>query len=322
MSNVSKKKTGTATQGTHPVRRITPLFNEVFIRVFGSMKSQKLTQGLINAILREAGLEEIDKIDSIVDSIEAEYTDIGGSIDCKSSRYDVRIVSGNHILDLEAQQKPENIAERSLFYASKILTSSMQTGQKYSEIPHITIITLLNAPPLFPESDKYIHVCNLRWEENGIFAPATDKQCFVLVELWKVSQRYNELSEDVLSSEALSWMYLLTRGFAHEKEVQAMVNAFPTMEEFAEQYGFAIGDPKTVQAYELYEENWREEQSMKDYLERLKREASEEAHTKGLAEGRAEGKREIIFDLVADGLLSVEQAAQRFGIAVEETPVR
>lgn len=44
-----------------PTPKIEPLFNDAFIRIFGKEESRKLTCGLINAIFRNVGLEEIKR---------------------------------------------------------------------------------------------------------------------------------------------------------------------------------------------------------------------------------------------------------------------
>ena len=107
----------------------------------------------------------------------------------------------------------------------------------------------------------------------------------VLVELEKVRKRYNSLDDEVLSDELLSWLYLLTSGFNKAEEAGAIMDAFPDIEEFAKMYGFALDDPKVVQAYADFESAEREYQSRKDYFERVEREARERGYEKGIEQG-------------------------------------
>ena len=100
-----------------------------------------------------------------------------------------------------------------------------------------------------------------------------------------------------------------------------LAEKFPTIEEFAQMYGYALDDPDVVRAYDLYDECWREEQSRKDALERIEREAAEKAaaqgrerglqegREKGLQEGREKGLQEGM-DMLADRLreLGVEES--------------
>ena len=46
--------------------------------------------------------------------------------------------------------------------------------------------------------------------------------------------------------------------------------------------------------------------------------AIEDIKAEGRAEGRAEGVFEILHGLVDDGLISIEEAAKRAGVSVEE----
>ena len=60
--------------------------------------------------------------------------------------------------------------------------------------------------------------------------------------------------------------------------------AFPTIEQFAKQYGYATNDPSLKKAYETALWNAREEDSFNRYIAKIKQEAAEEALEKGLAE--------------------------------------
>ena len=264
--------------------RIEPLFNAAFVRIFGDEGSSKtVTRALVNAVLRAAGLDEIGEIERI----DAERTELGGTVDCKSSRFDVRIMAGERLVDLEAQRRPDEIAARSLFYGALMLSSATGSGTVYDDLPQVTVIVLLDSAPL-RSGDGLVHVCEMRWRGDGEGGPATDLLQVVVVELEKVRRRYNSLSDEVLADEALSWFYVLTKGFDEEGAMQATAEKFPTIEEFAELYGRAIGDPEVVRAYRRSEESWREENAWKRYFERIKREAHESGMEQGIEQGVSE----------------------------------
>ena len=162
-------------------------------------------------------------------------------------------------------------------------------GTKFKDIPQVIVITLLDDAPLFPDSADYVSICRLGWTTGEQSAQATDRMLFVLVELEKVRKRYNSLDDEVLSDELLSWLYLLTSGYNKAEEAGAIMDAFPDIEEFAKMYGFALDDPKVVQAYADFESAEREYQSRKDYFERVEREARERGYEKGIAEGIERG---------------------------------
>ena len=269
-----------------------PLFNDVFVRVFGSEESKNMTCSLVNAILRAAGLPELEGIDAI----SAEESVIDGTVDSRGARFDVLITSADRYIDLEAQRYTESIEDRCAFYAAKLICSKMVRGQRFKNIPPLVVITLLDAPALFPDEEEWVHVSQRFWKNGERLLPGKSKQVFVVVELEKIRRRYTSLSDGVLKDELLSWLYILTRGFRRIDDMEAIMGTFPTITEFAERYGIALSDPQLMMKYDLYEESERELANRQDYFDRLAREGMEagyeKGHEKGLAKGLAEGFEE------------------------------
>lgn len=118
-------------------------------------------------------------------------------------------------------------------------------------------------------------------------------------------KRYNQLTDEVLSDELLSWAYLLTKGYGNEAEIERIMDEIPDIEYFAELYGRAVDDPKVKRAYEDAVSAEREYQSRQDYFERLKRESIEE--------GRAEGIGNLAKELIELGIdqALIEQAVAK-----------
>ena len=266
-----------------PDNRIDPLFNEAFIRIFGRDSSRETTKGLLNSIFERVGIDPLEEIDEI----SAEHTSVEGSIDCKSPRFDVRLLSANRAIDLEAQCYPEDIENRSLFYASQLMVANTRRGLKsYKDIPQVVVVTLLGDEALFPDSDDFVAVSGMRWSPDGQSRdPMTSRMLFVVVELDKVRKRYTELTEEVLGDELLSWAYLLVRGYRSKEDVSEIVSSHHSIEQFAELYGYAVGDPEVVKAYDAYQSAELEYQSRKDYLERKEREAVERGIQQDMTKG-------------------------------------
>ena len=278
---------------TSEMPRIEPLFNSAFARIFGTEESKPLTRGLVNAVLSRVGLEPVEQIEWI----DAEHTATVGTVECKTPRMDVRIVAAGRVVDLEAQGYPEDVDNRSLFYAAQLLCENTPAGTNYKDLPQVVVITLLDAPSLFPDAQGFVHSCRMRWNvDGGNAAEGTDRMLSVVVELEKVRTRYNRLTDEVLSDELLSWVYLLTKGYVDDTEVQRIMSEVPSIEYFAELYGRAVDDPKVKRAFEDAVSAEREYQSRQDYYERLKREAIDEGlregREKGLEEGLEEGRKE------------------------------
>ncbi|WP_350455302.1 PD-(D/E)XK nuclease family transposase [Slackia heliotrinireducens] len=287
------------------IPNIEPLFNDAFIRIFGREESRGITRSLINAVLSHANIEPIDEIVSI----EAEHTSLEGSINCKAPRMDVRIIATNRrVIDLKAQCYPEDIENRSLLYASQLMSANTMRGTKFKDIPQVIVITLLDDAALFPDTSEYVSTCQLGWHNDDKQIQATDRMLFVLVELEKVRKRYNLLDDEVLGDELLSWLYLLTSGFNKSEEASAIMDAFPDIEEFAKMYGYALNDPKVVRAYADFESAEREYQSRKDYFERVEREAKERGFKHGQEKGLEMGIEQGLQQGLQQGL---EQGLQR-----------
>ena len=129
-------------------KMIPPLFNDMFLRVFGTEGSKPAALGLVNAILRAAGALELERIDEV----SADRTEPGGAV-LKSPRLDVVIRCEDRFIDLEAQRHPVNVYNKSLYYASKLIDNHMRKGvdNDYAHIPEVAVITLLENQTIHDE---------------------------------------------------------------------------------------------------------------------------------------------------------------------------
>lgn len=278
--------------------RFTPLFNDAFLRIFGSADSEPVTKPLLNAVLRKVGLEELDRIESI--STDAS---LPGGVECKTPRLDVVVVCDDgRLIDLEAQRRKVDVGAKSLLYAAKLLVENTPKGKddSYRHMPHVVAVVLLEGSTVVPDPGRFISVCKMRWDaERPLGGPldGPDNIVVVLAELDKVRARYNdgEHMDEVLTDESLAWLYLLAIGYEDPEEVNAIMKSFPTMEEFATRYGIALGDPDLKRAYDRY---WESELEYNSIMEA--------AREDGREEGRKEGHEEAVATLRAAGF---EEAA-------------
>ena len=312
--------------------RIDPLFNEAFIRIFGRESSRETTKGLLNSIFKHVGIDLLEEIDEI----SAEHTSVEGSVNCKSPRFDVRLLSANRAIGLEAQCYPEDVESRSLFYASQLMVANTRRGLKsFKDIPQVIVVTLLSDEALFPYSEDFVAVGGMRWTPEGrLRDPMSSRMLFVVVELDKVRKRYTELTEEVLEDELLSWAYLLVRGYRSKKDVSEIMSSHHSIEQFAELYGYAVGDPEVVKAYDAYQSAELEYQSRQDYLARKEREAIERGIQQGIEQGIQQGiqqgieqgiergvgqeKVAVARRLLEMGALNCEQVSDATGLSITE----
>lgn len=288
--------------------RLSPLFNDAFLKIFGSQDSKRVTRSLVNAILRLAKIEQIGE----VEQISADAANPGG-IEIKSPRTDVLVITDEgELVDLEAERHAVNVDNKLLLYASRLLSEHMPKGndKDYNEMPRVVAITLLEGRTIF-DGKEFLSDGRVRWIQGDELIDGSDRMVFILVELDKVRKCYTANDEEVMGNESLAWLYLLAGGCCNDEETDRIVSSFPTMQEFAQRYRIAMDDPELKHTYDLYIESELEYNSrLHADTKRLLDEAVEEAVGKS--------KLEVLAGLVRDGLLDEHIAAERAGVSLEK----
>ena len=279
----SVASTNTSDRKAPQPKRIDPLFNDAFIRVFGREDSKNLTKSFINAIFREIGIEELDHIDAI----HSEYTDAGEIVGCKSTRFDVLILTDNRVINLESERHPGDIVNRALLYASRLMSTHTDKGVTYDSLPHVIVIALLDTKSLFTDPNQIVYKSSMCWNLDGSFTEASDRLYFIAVDMKHARKRYN-ISNETSLDELAAWLYALTIGYKEPGRLDAIMEKFPSIEEFANKYDRAITDPELLRAYERAADAWREEESLERFIRTEVEAGRAEARAEGLAEGRAE----------------------------------
>ena len=140
--------TNAARLAAEPPERFSPLFNDAFLQIFGRTDSEPATKPLLNAVLRAAGLPEVERVDRIVADAS-----LPGGVECKTPRLDVVIFSDDgRIFDLEAERRDVDVANKSRYYACKLLSESVRKGpgDRYDTIPQVVVVVLLEGSVMFP----------------------------------------------------------------------------------------------------------------------------------------------------------------------------
>ena len=211
------KATAANPQANAPAR-ISPLYNEVFLKTFGESKAS--AKALANSVLRYFGIDEIDTVKSIKsDAVEP------GAVGLKSSRCDVVLVADEKVIDLEAQRRKINYDNKALFYAAKLLVSNTMKGENYDyeKLPQVIVIMLIEGHKMF-KGDQFATICRMAWEHESGTSPGSDRVTLIAIELDKVAEAYNKgITEEVLSDELNAWLYVLARGYRDQKEVDELI---------------------------------------------------------------------------------------------------
>lgn len=111
-----------------PIRRLKPKNDFIFQKLFGEQDSKDSLIALLNAILRLEGSKRITDL-LVIDNKQLDKQ----LIDDKTGRLDVRAETLDGVqIDIEIQlANQRNMPRRTLFYASKLYTSSIKAGGKY-----------------------------------------------------------------------------------------------------------------------------------------------------------------------------------------------
>ncbi len=264
--------------GREGPERISPLFNDLFLRLLGSQESKGVTRSLVNAVLRLAGAPAVGD----VRELRCDVTSAGG-IAMRSPRVDVLVVSDDGaVVDLEAQRERVNVDNKVLFYASKLLCEHTPKGgpRDYSRLPQVIVIMLVEGWACF-RGQAFLHVGRVRWKSEDGIEDGSDRVLYVVAELDKVAKRYTVDDEKLVTDEGLAWLYFLAKGY-REDDMEEVMRCFPDIREFAEHYKIALGDPDLKRTYERYCE------ARTEYNDII-REAKLWARGQGLEDGRKQG---------------------------------
>lgn len=287
--------------------RISPLFNDAFLMIFGRQDSKHVAGLLANAVLRQAGLDHIGD----VRELRADAASAGG-IHLRTARTDVLVVSDEgDVVDLEAQSRRTNLNNKMLFYGAKLLCEHTKKGgdDDYNDLPRIIVIALVEGHTVF-EGEGFVTTGSFRWGRGDSYMDGSDRVQVVVVELDKIKKCYTANDVESSGSESLAWLYLLADGYRDEVSMGEIMEYFPTIREFAERYNLAMDDPDLRKAYELYEEARLEYNTMlhedqkeirRQVMEEVQemrdaavRQGRKEGREEGREEGRKEGRREVI----------------------------
>ena len=109
----------------------------IFKMIFSREENKSVLKDFLEAILK-IELKEIEvKRDATLQKISKD--DKAGILDLKAT------LNNNKIVEIEMQVENEhNIEKRSLFYASKIISEQLSTGDNYQDIKEVIMINILN----------------------------------------------------------------------------------------------------------------------------------------------------------------------------------
>ncbi|NMD72762.1 Rpn family recombination-promoting nuclease/putative transposase [Bacillus sp. DNRA2] len=298
----------------------------MFKQLFGQPNRKHITIAFLNDILGRKGTNRI--IDLTFENTEK----VKDRTDGKTVRFDVTVLTtlGERI-NVEVQiRDQQDMPERTLYYWSRMFSSSLSSGDSYTLLPPTIFITIVNYP-LFPsETDRFHTKFHIREDEEGFLW--SDKLEFHLIDLssfmvqWKKYRR--KLKEQ--NEHELPWLMMLTAADAKRKILYSDILA--ELEEWAmniEEVREALiewenlsADKKNRAEYEVRLRELRDQLSnLQGYHRKGKEEGIKEGIKlgveKGKKEGIKEGSRIIVSNLRRKGL-STTEIAELTGLTEDE----
>ena len=209
------------------------------------------------------------------------------------------------IIEMQRARQPE-YAERSVFYLSRAISSSMEKGvSNYRIIPTYSVNLLDFELPLMAENSECFHSFFIKDEKNRTL---TDKVGFFYINLCNFASQQSEVTEVMRS-----WMSLL-------KNMQAM-----NEEDYHKQSGIfqELMDECRIEKLdtmekENYEKSILEYEDVREAVEYAKELSYAEGVEKGIAEGMEKGIQEGIAQGVRNGLLQAAANFLKMGISVDD----
>ena len=272
-------------------KKLKPTNDYVFKKIFGSIGSEDITREFIKCA---TGMN--------FECINLDTTPIleKDLIDKKTGILDVKVVADKlNNIDIEMQVvKSEHIAERILFYWSKMYNKTIRKGYGYEKGQKAICILVADFKlSNLTEVNKFY----TRWkimEENYTKLNFTDKLYIVIIELEKIKD-----IKETENKELLNWCKFIKN--PEEMEGEEMKNKY--IKKAKEKLDEINQNEEERRLAEIRERTIRDEMAIRDsgYIEG-KNDGIEigikEGEKKGKIEGRAETKKEMIKEMLKNNI--------------------
>ena len=243
----------------------------VFKRIFGQKGNEDITRGFLKAVTK-VEYNNIDLEDTPI--LERDL------IENKMGILDVKVVANKeNNIDIEMQvTKSEYIAERILWYWSKLYAGSIEKGEGYNSTKKAICILIADFKlEKLKEIEKYHTKWNIREEEykNIIL---TDRLELHIIELEKLERRNNKSKEE---EELLNWCKFIK---FPEKVEESIIMKNEEIKKAKEQLDKISQDKKERRLAELREKAIKDEMAIRDS-------GYNEGRKEGIEEGLKKGKK-------------------------------
>lgn len=262
-------------------RYADPTVDFAFKRIFGTEKYKQATINLLNCLLPECNIANVSFLNSEL---------LGDTGDSRKSYIDILCedTAGNLFIIEMQNARQEHFLERSIFYASKLISMTPPQGRDWDySLPPTYVVAFLNfdLKELHPKQDiasgQYILHYTTTETDDGHKLPGSTEYIFLGL------KDFNKSVEE-LQSYPEKWLYSL-HNTPRLKEFPQMIAEdaeFASFIEAAERAGFSKEDEQK------YTSDMMNDWDIANAKRLAVKEGREEGRKEGLKEGREEGRKE------------------------------
>ena len=259
-----------------PARRLNPLDDYLFYKLFGEKGKEEQLLSFINAVL---GRSEKDKYDSV--EILENKSFSAETISDKACELDIRArLKDKTSVIVEVQiRNQHNMDKRSLYYWSREYIDNIEEGQDYIELPKVIAINIVNYN--FLDTDDFHTVFQLREAKNKdlILTESLEIHFLNMVKFRRL------VKKDIVNDHLHRWLTWFDKSSPPEL-IEEVVTMDTTLLNAEEQLAYLSGD-KDIKL--LYERRWKHKLDWNSSMGDARREGEKKGLRKGLKEGLREG---------------------------------
>lgn len=276
------------------MRKVKPLNDFIFKKIFGEKGNEDILISFINAVLKRTNKEPIIEIE-IIDNKQLTkevINDKTGIIDVRA-----RTSKGENI-DIEVQLTDQgNMDKRTLFYWGKMYLENIKQGEDYTSLEKVITINILDFDYLKTESyQSSFHL----WEDIEKDYMLTDMVEIHFLELPKFRRKQNK---NYKNNAIERWLAFLEKDIS-EATLKELMDLEPAIEKAEKRIEYLSSDEETMNTY------WERERSLHERANMIN-----SAEQRGKEEGINLTKK--VFKLAAIGE-SISNIANICGISEDE----
>lgn len=276
-----------------PVQLLPLTSDIVFKQVFGQEDSKPILRVFLNDVLG-LDIKSPDQITLLNPTLDPKY------LDDKMCILDVRVqLSDRSSIDVEIQVlNRHNMESRALYYACQLCTEQLHSGDDYVKIAPVYGLNLL-CFDLYQDERYYRSFVLKDKETNALYKQKFEIDFFELRKAVGELSRTKEVKTLALSELTARDRWALFINFGKKEVYEKLVEEDKTFEEAYERLKKASSDEKLMAMYRS------REKAIRDWNDSIN-------------SARREGQITELIELVRDGLLDVQKAAERAGMTLEE----